>query len=121
RLRRGQQLASQGNVLRAVEMNAAHVQVHEQDRVDVVTERDHAHVTQAAHEQARSDEQYDRQGTLHDEQTHTRARATVGALAGTRLEIPREVEAQRLHTGGEPGEEAGEEGGRAREPPRAGL
>jgi len=34
--------------------------------------------------------------------------ATVGALARTRLEVAREVEAQRLHTGGEPGEEAGE-------------
>ena len=78
-------------------------------------------MTQAAHEQPRSDKQHNRQRALHDEQTHTRARATVGALAGTRLEIPREVEAQRLHTGGEPGEEAGEEGGRAREHHRAGV
>jgi len=38
RLRRGQQLASQGNVLRAVEVHSTHVHVHVQDRVDVVAE-----------------------------------------------------------------------------------
>ena len=51
---------AQHDLLCAVELDAAHVQIHEEDRVDVVAQRDDAHVIQAAHEQTCPNEQYDR-------------------------------------------------------------
>ena len=81
---------------RAVEILTAHVQVHEQNRVDVVAEPHVVHVAQAAHEQSRAHEEHDRQGALEHEQRGARLGSVDGTFARARLQVGGEISAVGL-------------------------
>ena len=119
RLGRLEQRLAQAHVARAVELHAPHVQVHEQHGLDVVAQGDHPHVTQAAHEQPRADEQHDGQGRLHHEQGDPRAGPLERAFSRPGLDIGGDVSAPQLQGRGEPSEEAGDQRRHAGEEQRA--
>ena len=87
------------HLVRAVEIHAAHVEIDQKHRVDIVAEPDVAHVIQAAHEQPRSDEQDDGECPLHNEQRDAQVRALIHAFACSALEISGEVGAAGLENG----------------------
>src|SRR6185503_8205590 len=67
--------------MHAVELHAAHVEIDEHHRIDVVAEPRRANVADAADEQSRTDEQHHRQRALHHEQRDTRARPCIPSRA----------------------------------------
>ena len=111
-LRRLQQTLAQRDRLRAVELHAAHVEARRAapDRRRSRAARD-CTLLQAADEEARADEQHDRQRALQHEQRDARARSPVRAFARARLEIAGEVGAPGLKCRREAGQQADDERG----------
>ena len=118
-LRGLEQPATQLRSASAVQLDAAHVQIDQQHRVDVVAEPHVVHMPQAAHEQAGANQQGYGESTLQNYERCAGARPAVRTFAGASLQVAGEVRPASLEHGSEPGKEADDErrgGGKQQRP-----